>query len=263
MRFCSLSSCSYANSVVVQDGDTCLLVDCGLRKRDIKPFLNRVGLSAGDIDAVLVTHCHTDHVYGLRFFLKEKGVPVYSTGRVIRQLAGTCAFDENPGFGVMQECEESRIGGIRVTPIRLSHDVETVGFILESGGERLGLFTDTGFVPEECLVALRSLDYLYIESNHDVELYRRSLKPRHVIRRNLGPAGHLSNDQCADALGTMDNGRCRLVVLGHLSEEDNSPARAIKTAGSRLAGGVGLAVAPPRFPGEWSDELLRRNGSLL
>lgn len=257
MRFCSLSSCSYANSVVIQDGNTCFLIDCGLRKRDIKPFLDRLGLSPGDIDAVLVTHCHIDHVYGLRFFLKERDVPVYSTATVLKQLTGSYHFNGYPRFKIMGEGNEERISTIAVTPFRLSHDVETIGFIISSGGERLGFITDTGFVPESCLKAFQALDYLYIESNHDVEMYKRSSKPRHVIRRNLGPTGHLSNEQCGLALQAMMLENCKLVVLGHLSEDDNEPSRALNIARSFLPADVALASAPSRVPGLWSDRLLK------
>jgi phosphoribosyl 1,2-cyclic phosphodiesterase len=257
LKFCSLSSCSYANSVVVRDENTCLLIDCGLRKRDLKPFLAGVGLSPGDIDAVLVTHCHTDHVYGLRFFLKERNVPVCSTAAVLKELTGSYCFDEYPAFEVLDERVKKNIGGMAVTPFRLSHDVETVGFIISSNGERMGFITDTGFVPENCLRTFRFLDYLYIESNHDVEMYGRSAKPRHVIRRNLGPAGHLSNDQCGRALRSIGQGNCRLVVLGHLSEDDNEPARALSSARRRLKPEVALASAPSREPGLWSDVLIK------
>lgn len=243
--------------MVVQDENTCILIDCGLRKRDIKPFLNRVGLSPGDIDAVLVTHCHTDHVYGLRFFLKERDVPVYSTAGVLKQLTGSYYFNEYPRFNIMSECIEEKIGSVAVTPVRLSHDVETVGFIISSGGERLGFITDTGFVPESCLKAFQYLDYLYIESNHDVEMYRHSSKPRHVIRRNLGPTGHLSNHQCGQALQSMGLENCRLVVLAHLSEDDNTPQRALNNARRCLAPDITLASAPSRVPGLWSDMLLK------
>ena len=98
MRFCTLSSCSYANSIVVQDRQTCVLVDCGLRKRDIKPFLAGVGLAPGDIDAVLVTHCHIDHVYGLKYLLKERKIPVYSSSPVLKQLSRKKLIQRTTGF---------------------------------------------------------------------------------------------------------------------------------------------------------------------
>ena len=251
MRFCSLSSCSYANSVVIQDEDTCILIDCGLRKRDIKPFLSRIGLLPGDLDAVLVTHCHSDHVYGLRFFLRERNVPVYSTARVLKQLAGSYHFNEYPMYQVMTEHLEEKIGRMVVTPFWLSHDVETIGFTISSGSERLGFITDTGFVPENCFQAFQCLDYLYIESNHDVDMYQHSSKPRHVIRRNLGPTGHLSNEQCGQALQSMGLENCTQVVLGHLSEMDNEPNKALSKARQHLDPGTALASAPSRVPGPW------------
>lgn len=253
MRFCSLSSCSYANSVVVQDRDTCVLIDCGLRKRDLLPFLQKVGLGPGDIDAVLVTHCHNDHIYGLKYLLKYKALPVYSTAGVLRQLSRSQVMEQTPDFRVLDCRAQTRIGSLAVSPLRLSHDVETIGFALAGDGERMGFVTDTGFVPQDCLEVLHDLDYLYIESNHDVEMYRFSSKPGHVIRRNLGPTGHLSNEQCGQVLRALRLSRCKLVLLGHLSEDDNEPRLALNSARRSLAPDIPLASAPSRVPGLWSD----------
>lgn len=257
MKFCTLSSCSYANSVVVQNRDTCVLIDCGLRNRDIKPFLDIAGLSPGDIDAILVTHCHTDHIYGLKHFLKLRDVPVYSTAGVLKQVNARCIFNKSPAFRVLDLYKAGKINSLSLTPFPLSHDVETVGFTISADGERMGFITDTGYVPDRYREAFGSLDYLYIESNHDVEMYKSSSKPWHVIKRNLGPTGHLSNEQCGQALQTLDPGRCRLVVLGHLSEDDNEPRRALQNARRRLASGISLASSPPRTPGTWSDKLVK------
>lgn len=253
MRFCSLSSSSYANCVIIQDNSTCVLVDCGLRKRDIKPYLNEVGVSPGDIDAILLTHCHSDHIYGLNYLLEEKNVRVYSTAGVIQQLVRSYCLKKSPRFDILRMSHEERIGTISLVPFGLSHDVETIGFIFSDGSEKLGFLTDTGFVSENCIKAFKSLDYIYIESNHDTEMYKYSSKPAHVIRRNLGPTGHLSNEQCGLALQSMGLDKCRLVVLGHLSEDDNEPRRALNSARRFLPAGSLLKSAPSRVPDMWSD----------
>lgn len=257
MRFCSLSSCSYANCVVVQDQNTCILIDCGLKKRDIKPFLAAVGLSPGDIDAIIVTHRHSDHIYGLNYFLKEKNAPIYSTDRVLKELSRSMDFTAPPQLNILNECSGQNIGTLGVIPFRLSHDVETIGFIIDSEGERLGFMTDTGFVPENCLNAFHDLDYLYIESNHDLDMYKRSTKPGYVIKRNLGLTGHLSNEQCGQALQYMLRQSCKLVVLGHLSEEDNEPRLALDCARRHLPQSTPLVSAPSRRPGQWSDNIIQ------
>lgn len=257
MRFCSLSSCSYANCVVVQDQHTCILIDCGLRKRDIRPYLAAAGLSPGDVDAIIVTHRHNDHVYGLNYFLKEKEVPIYSTTGVLQEIKEHIHFTLPPRFNILREYSGQRIGTLGVIPFRLSHDVETIGFIIHGDGERMGFMTDTGYVPESCRKAFHDLDYLYIESNHDLDMYKRSDKPANVIRRNLGLKGHLSNEQCGQALQSMRHQNCKLVVLGHLSEEDNDPCLALDCARRHLAPGTTLFSAPSREPGLWSDNLIQ------
>jgi phosphoribosyl 1,2-cyclic phosphodiesterase len=258
LKFCTLSSCSYANSVVIQSRDTCVLIDCGLRKRDIKPFLDGIGLAPGDIDAVLVTHCHTDHIYGLKHLLKQRNVPVYSTAGVLKQVSERCTFNEHPGFQVLKPYTEFKIGGLSLTPFNLSHDVETVGYTVSGDGERMGFMTDTGFFPEKCRELFNALDYLYIESNHDVEMYKNSAKPWHVKKRNLGPTGHLSNEQCGQVLQSLDLSSCRLVMLGHLSEDDNKPSLALQNARQQLAPDISLVSAPSRVPGPWSDTLIKK-----
>lgn len=263
MKFCSLSSCSYANCVVVRERNTCILIDCGLRKRDLKPFLGKVGLSPGDIDAVLITHCHTDHIYGLKYFLKEKDVPVYSTAGILKHLNQNYTFYDCPRFTVLNPHLKEKIGGLVVTPFHLSHDVETIGFTINGDGERMGLITDTGFVPEHCIKAFQSLDYIYIESNHDVEMYKRSSKPRHVIRRNLGPTGHLSNEQCGLALQAMALNSCKLVMLGHLSENDNEPRKALNKTRQYIAQETALASAPSRSPSLWSNLLTNQKTAFM
>lgn len=258
MKFCSLSSCSYANSVVVQSSNTCILIDCGIRKRNLKPYLDRIGLSPEDIDAVLVTHCHTDHIYGLKHLLKVRDVPVCSTAGVLKQVNHSYVFHEFPRFFVLNLDMEEKIGDLAVTPFRLSHDVETVGFTITGDGERMGFITDTGFVPESCFKNFQSLDYLYIESNHDPEMYKTSSKPWHVIKRNLSPTGHLSNEQCGLALQMMDLEGCKLVMLAHLSEDDNEPLRALHNARQSLSPDIALVTAPSRIPALWSDILVKK-----
>lgn len=254
MRFCSLSSCSYANSVVVQDNNTCILIDCGLRKRDIKPFLAQAGLTVGDLDAILVTHCHIDHVYGLRFICQEKNLPIYSTANILKKLGEKVRFKTTPKFIPFGRCAGNKIGSLAIAYFSLSHDVETIGFMLSSNGERMGFITDTGYVPASCLDAFQALDYLYIESNHDPDRYQKSAKPPYVIRRNLGPTGHLSNEQCSQALKSLGLENCKLVALGHLSEDDNDPALALNTARCHLSPEIPLVSAPARTPGNWSDQ---------
>ena len=124
--------------------------------------------------------------------------------------------------------------------------METIGFIISGDGEKMGLITDTGFVPDYCLQAFKTVDYLYIESNHDLEMYKHSKKPPHVIRRNLGTTGHLSNEQCGLALKSMGLLNCKLVVLGHLSEEDNEPPAI--APGSSCPRTQPSCALPPAFP---------------
>lgn len=231
-----LASGSKGNCTLVSSSSTRLLIDSGLSCREI---LRRLALCNEDphaINAVLITHEHSDHVAGLRVLARRLKVPVYLSAstyqeyqRFVHDGAGHRVnldrrehFDSGTGF---------QVGDITVTPFTIPHDaVDPVGFTLRSDGIKIGICTDLGYMPASVRHHLRGCHVLMIESNHDLELLRGGPYPWSVKQRVMSRVGHLSNDALADFLTTDYDGDAEFLILAHLSEQNNHPEIARMTA---------------------------------
>jgi phosphoribosyl 1,2-cyclic phosphodiesterase len=231
-----LASGSGGNSTVISSCGTRLLVDAGLSCRELLHRMTLCGENPHSLDAILVTHEHTDHVSGLHVLAKRLKVPVYITEptyhayrRSARDSAGNrVTLDRLELF-----CSGSafQIGGITVTPFTIPHDaVDPVGFTFRSDGIKVGICTDLGYVPANVRNHLRGCQVLMIESNHDLELLRGGPYPWSVKQRVMSRVGHLSNDALADFLTSDYDGAAEFLILAHLSEQNNHPEIARMTA---------------------------------
>lgn len=230
-----LASGSKGNAAVVEDisSHRTVLIDCGICKRDVLARCNEAGVDPAHLDAILVTHDHTDHTKGLGVLtrgLKASTPPIYALDAVrdgcadLRALADTCdvrslALDEVLGFG-----------GLSVVPFRTSHDASaSCGFRFESAdGDSLGFMTDTGIVTGEAHEALQNVRILALESNHDVRMLEEGPYPYQLKKRVASDRGHLSNVQAADELAALLSTRLETVVAMHLSEHNNLPSLATR-----------------------------------
>ena len=237
----SLQSGSSGNCVLVSSGLTNILVDAGISGRKCGESLSEVGLLPDDIDAVLVTHEHIDHIKGLGVLMRKHGLQVYgskgtleaclygrnSIGRVDETLLNTVT----PGTPFM-------IGDIIVDPFRVTHDAaEPVAYTFSCKGHKIGMATDLGFSTETVFNALLHSEALYIESNHDVNMLEAGTYPFQLKQRIRSENGHLSNDECAELVTKLCNTsdvRIKEIILGHLSEENNFPELAYETVNSEL-----------------------------
>lgn len=249
MRFSVLSSGSSGNSTYVEVGDGAggLLVDAGISCRRLKPLLGSIGRSVEDVGAVLITHGHSDHTSGLRTLLKERLVPVICAPGVGEKL-GAEVVDAGDPFAVR---------GMEVRFFDVPHDAPTYGVRLSHGSAAMGIATDFGEVPQGMLLTLSGVDALVVEANHDPEWLRRGPYPHHLKQRIVSRDGHLSNEQAADlALSLVPHGLTE-VVLAHLSEKNNSPARATGTVARilREAGfpSVRVRAAIAKRPTPWVE----------
>ncbi len=235
-----LASGSSGNAAVVEAGDTCVLLDCGISCRQIVTRMTGLGLDAGRIDAVLLTHEHDDHVKGLEVFLRRHPVPVLATAGTVRGMATPPALVEPLAGG-----REVRVGALNVLPVPTSHDAgEPVGFVLEWGGHRAGFVTDTGVVTELVAERLTGCQTLLLECNHDRDMLRVGPYPWPLKQRIASRTGHLSNEQSRGALERLVHSGLEVVVGMHLSQTNNDPALVERELGAVLAGsGVRLAVA--------------------
>jgi phosphoribosyl 1,2-cyclic phosphodiesterase len=228
LRACSLGSGSSGNALVVEARDgtavTRVLVDNGFNLKQLGRRLERAGLSLHDIDAVLVTHEHSDHVGGVARFACMRGLPVFSsegTARAARLRELGVEWRELVS-GVRQE-----LGPLVIDPYEVPHDAaEPLQFVFGDGGRRLGLLTDAGEPTSVMVSALRRLDALVLECNHDEHMLRTAPYAPFLKTRIAGARGHLSNAQAAALLGQLDYVRLRWVAVAHLSAQNNTKALA-------------------------------------
>ncbi len=251
MRFASLGSGSRGNATLVEQGSTCLLVDCGFSMKETEARLARLATSAEAIDAVLITHEHGDHINGVGALARKYRIPVWATG-------GTFAADRL-GARVEQKriCSHSAfaIGEIDVQPFPVPHDArEPSQFVFTNGDKRLGLLTDVGSRTPHLEEQLSHCDALILECNHDKTMLDNGEYPLSLKRRVGGDLGHLSNVQAADILGRIDTSKLTQLVAAHLSEKHNTPALA-QTALAEVMGCAAewVAVADQRTGFDWRD----------
>ncbi|MDR3748962.1 MAG: MBL fold metallo-hydrolase [Acidobacteriota bacterium] len=231
-----LASGSKGNCTVVSSSGTRLLVDAGLSCRELLRRMVLCGLDPDGINAILVTHEHTDHVAGLRVLARRLKIPVYITAptyHAYRQFARDSAGQRIELSRREHFCSgsEFQIGDIAVTPFTISHDaVDPVGFAFRSEGVKVGVCTDLGYITPNVRHHLRGCHILMIESNHDLEQLRGGPYPWSVKQRVMSRVGHLSNDALADFLTSDYDGGAEFLILAHLSEQNNHPEIARATA---------------------------------
>ena len=221
MRFASLGSGSRGNATLLDAGDTRLLIDCGYSLREFERRIEATGLQPADLDAILVTHEHGDHVRGVGALARRHGISVWATSGTWR----AATLGEVPDVHLFSAHGGSfRIGSVRVQPYAVPHDArEPAQYVLEHDERRLGLLTDSGSPTPHIIENLQGVDALILESNHDLDMLANGPYPQALQERVGGDLGHLSNAQAASLLGRLDHGRLHHLVAAHLSEKNNHP----------------------------------------
>lgn len=251
MRFACLGSGSRGNAWLVEAGNTRVLVDCGFSARETTKRLERLGIDANSVDAVLLTHEHADHARGVAGFSAKYRCDVWLThgARVILQ-----ATDGQPQW--MREIDSHAaiaLNDLEVTPVAVPHDArEPVQFVLFDGRRRLGILTDAGHTTPHMEAMFADCDALAIECNHDLELLRQGSYPPALKARISGRYGHLDNCMARQFLAKVASDRLQHVLAAHLSEENNRP----ELARQALAEALGcepdwIAVADQELGSNW------------
>ena len=225
MRFASLGSGSEGNGLVVEAGGSRVMIDCGFGVRDTAVRLARIGLAPGDIDAIVVTHEHTDHVGGVAAFASKHAIPVWLTfgtmtivGERFAGMERVYGFDSHDRFAV---------GALEVHPFPVPHDArEPVQFVITDGAVRLGVLTDLGMSTPAVERALTGCEALVLETNHDAAMLSEGPYHASLKSRIGGRFGHLDNAASAALLASLDNSRLRHIVAAHLSKQNNTPRHA-------------------------------------
>jgi phosphoribosyl 1,2-cyclic phosphodiesterase len=241
-----LASGSRGNCAIVSSSRTRILVDAGISCRETFKRMKSLSEDPHSLTAILITHEHNDHIYGLATLAKKLRIPVFMTGpthsawsRALRNEKG-----ERPQLEKLERFESGhrfQIGDIEVKPFTIPHDaVDPVGFTFRVEGSKVSMVTDLGYVPANVRDHLRGSDILVMESNHDVEMLRGGSYPWAVKQRVASNVGHLSNEKLADFLTSDYDNNAAFVVLAHLSEQNNHPDIARKGAELALAERGGL-----------------------
>ncbi len=240
MRATVLASGSSGNAIVVEAGDTCVLVDCGISYRQLVARMRPFGLEPSRIAAVFLTHEHDDHVKGLDVFLRRHRVPVLATPGTLEAMPAAPSGAEPIASG-----RQLRLGDLAALPVPTSHDArEPVGFVMETHERRLGLVTDTGVFTELLIDRLSGCHALLIECNHDRDMLRVGPYPWPLKQRIASRTGHLSNEQACSALERLAHSRLETVVGMHLSQTNNRPEMVERELAAVLGGsGVRVKVA--------------------
>jgi phosphoribosyl 1,2-cyclic phosphodiesterase len=239
-----LASGSKGNSTVVSSSETSILVDAGLSCRETLKRMASAGEDPAQLDAIVITHEHQDHVNGLAVLARKLHIPVFMTGathQAWKRWSRKHQYADSPEMAKVEQLElfeagrEFHIGNIAVTPFTIPHDaVDPVGFVFNVEGVKIGFATDLGYMPPNVRFALRGCDGLLIESNHDLEMLRVGPYPWSVKQRVLSRVGHLSNEELGRFFEGDYDGGAAFIVLAHLSENNNHPEIARKCAEQAL-----------------------------
>lgn len=232
MRLCSIASGSSGNCIYVGSEATHLLVDVGISGKKTEAGLHSLGLTGHDIDGILVTHEHSDHIAGLGVLCRKYEIPIFATRGTIGAILKNGGKNA-PEPSLFHEIEaDSRliIKDLSVSPMRISHDAaEPVAYRIGYGGKRVAVCTDLGVYNDYTVECLKGMDALLLEANHDVNMLQVGPYPYYLKQRILGDRGHLSNENSGRLLSRILHDDLKAILLGHLSKENNMPELAYES----------------------------------
>lgn len=230
--FCPLASGSKGNSLLLGTERTKILIDAGLSFKQLKERLAAINVDVGSIDAVVITHEHSDHIKGLEVLAKQLNIPVLANSDTAKAICEHVTTP--PKFKIFSTGEKFAFGDITLHPFSIQHDtVDPVAFTAQFAGKKIGVCADLGCVTTLVKMHLKDCDALYIESNHEPSMVHASSRPHLYKQRVLGRQGHLSNQSCAELLKELYQKQLKHIYLAHLSEECNNPEVALRwTKGS-------------------------------
>ena len=257
MRLCSIASGSSGNCIYVGSEATHLLVDVGISGKRTESGLHELGLTGRDIDGILITHEHSDHISGLGVLARKYEIPIYATAGTIEAMR----YDKSLGnleeglFREVQEDKKLTIKDLTVNPMHISHDAaQPVGYRISYGNKKVAVCTDLGVYNDYTVECLKGMDALLLEANHDVNMLQVGPYPYYLKQRILGDRGHLSNENSGRLLCRILHDNLKTVLLGHLSKENNLPELAYESV--RMA--INLGENPYR-DGDFDVRVAKRS----
>ncbi|MFC1845038.1 MBL fold metallo-hydrolase [Thermodesulfobacteriota bacterium] len=256
MKFCVLGSGSKGNATYLESEGTRILIDAGMSGIELQRRLLSIGVELSEIDAILVTHEHNDHVHGVGVLSRRSQIPVYANpatfsaaSRTVRKLFSYNEFETGVSF---------QIRNLEVRPFAVSHDAQDpVGFRISDNSISFGYCTDTGKVSQLIRHRLSACKGLVLESNHDIAMLQNGSYPPYLKQRIRSSQGHLDNEEASLFLKELLHEKLQHVVLAHLSEENNDPQIAYSAAVAALGNNhdckeiaIRISVAEQKCAGE-------------
>jgi phosphoribosyl 1,2-cyclic phosphodiesterase len=225
VKFCVLASGSSGNAALLATGKTRILIDAGLSMKELGRRLASIGEDLAEIDAILITHEHTDHVAGLPVLARNRNLRAVMYLSLLTEPSIEWGETRPERLELFQSGSGFQVGDVAVQSFGIPHDaVDPVGFALEAEGVRIAIATDLGYVPESIKFHLKRTDLLLLEANHDLDMLKVGPYPWAVKQRVMSRVGHLSNEAMAGFLIEDLDSSTHQLVLGHLSEHNNHPA---------------------------------------
>lgn len=261
MIFCSLYSGSSGNSMFISSGNAKILIDAGLPGKSIDKALKDIGQNPEELDAIFVTHEHSDHVKGIGVLSRKYDIPIYANELTWKAMPSSIGSIKEHNIKLMSE-DHASIKDLDIVSFEIPHDSALAqGYAIYHGNKKVAIATDLGHYSESVKKSIEDADVVLIESNHDVEMLKFGPYPYPLKRRVLSDFGHLSNDDCGKAIADMVDGiKRKRVILGHLSKTNNYPELAYQTVVNilrekdiELNKDIGLTVARRDMPSNYIE----------
>ncbi len=232
MRLCSIASGSSGNCIYIGSDQNSILIDAGISGRRVEAGLKELELCGKDLDGILITHEHADHIKGLGVLARKYQVPIYGTPGTLKAIGKTSSVgDISPElYREIMPDTTFQVGDLSISPFRVSHDAaDPVAYRVECGKKKVAVATDLGMYTDYTVERLTGLDALLLEANHDVHMLEVGGYPYYLKRRILGERGHLSNESAGQLLCQVLHDNLKHIFLGHLSKENNYEKLAYET----------------------------------
>lgn len=238
LKFCSLYSGSSGNSLFVETPNTKILIDAGESAKKIEGALNGLDVDVHDIDAILVTHEHTDHIKGLATIAKKFDIPVYANSKTWDAMPEVSQKIQSSMQNKFNPYEKFNIGDLEILPFKIPHDAaDPCGFNLFYNNQKISIATDLGHMDYDLIKYLEESKFILLEANYDPNILKCSKYPYLLKQRIAGPNGHLSNEMAGKTISYLMKSGLNKVMLGHLSKENNFPELAYQTVIDELCNG--------------------------
>jgi phosphoribosyl 1,2-cyclic phosphodiesterase len=232
MNLCSIASGSSGNCIYVGNKDTNLLIDVGISGKRIINGLNGIGVDPSQLDAILITHEHSDHVSGLGVMSRKFHIPIYATTETIESILRIKSIGTIPAelFHAINPNMAFELKDMKINPYSILHDASNpVCYTFQADNHKIGMATDLGIYDEYTVKQLVGSEILFLEANHDINMLQVGGYPYALKRRILSDKGHLSNDNSGKLIEKLLHDKLKYIFLGHLSKENNYPELAYET----------------------------------